>query len=130
MAADRDPFDVDALRIDPADPALAPRGATGTRKKKWQRKFIRVPWVWVDRLKSTNRGSTYRLALVLIYEHWRTGGRPIRLSNAMLAGDGVTGKSKWRALRELERFGLVKIERRPRKSPLVTPLVDPQTDDA
>jgi hypothetical protein len=118
----KDSFDVSALRVDPADSGFVIK-ATGSRKAKWQRKFIRVPWEWVDRLKTTNRGSTYRLALLLIYEYWRTGGRPIRLSNAMLAGDGVTRKSKWRALRELEQLELVKIERRPRKSPVVTLLM-------
>ena len=121
-------FDVNALRIDPADSAFVSKAA-GSRKAKWQRKFVRVPWAWVDRLKSTNRGSTYRLALLLIYEDWRTGGRPIRLSNAMLAGDGITRKSKWRALEELEQLELVRIERRPRKSPVVTLIRGTQTED-
>jgi hypothetical protein len=124
----KDSFDVNALRIDPADSAFVSK-AGGSRKAKWQRKFVRVPWAWVDRLKSTNRGSTYRLALLLIYEDWRTGGRPIRLSNTMLAEHGVTRKAKWRALRELEQLELVKVERRPRKSPIVTPLTGPQTED-
>jgi hypothetical protein len=121
----KDPFDIAALRIDPADSRMADRGAKA-RKKGWQRKFIRVPWVRVERLKATKRAVTYRLALFLIYEHWRGGGRPIRLSNVMLAGDGVDRRSKWRALRELESFGLVRVERRARKSPLIALLVDPR----
>jgi hypothetical protein len=120
----KDSFDVAALRIDPADAKFVTKAA-GSRKVKWQRKFIRVPWAWVDQLKATKRASTYRLALIMIYEYWRTGGRPIKLSNAMLAGDGVTRKSKWRALRELEQLGLVKVERQPRKSPMVTLLIGP-----
>ena len=40
MAANRDPIDMEALQIDPADPALVPRSAGKTRKKKWERKFI------------------------------------------------------------------------------------------
>ena len=39
MASDQDQFDIDALRIDPTDPAFVPRGATKTRKKKWERKI-------------------------------------------------------------------------------------------
>jgi hypothetical protein len=125
----KDSFDVNALRIDPADSAFVTKPA-GAQKAKWQRKFVRVPWAWIDRLKTSNRGSTYRLALLLIYEYWRTGSRPIRLSNAMLAGDGITRKSKWRALRELEQLELVKVERRPRKSPVVTLLMGTQTEDS
>ena len=55
MAANRDPIDIEALRIDPADPALVPRSAGKTRKKKWERKFILFPWSWLDRLKARPR---------------------------------------------------------------------------
>ena len=34
MAANRDPIDIEALRIDPADPTLVPKKADKTRKKK------------------------------------------------------------------------------------------------
>jgi hypothetical protein len=118
----KDPFDVDALRIDPADPRLA-RHRAKARKAKWERKFVQFPWLWAERLQATNRGSTYRLALHLLYEHWRNGGRPIKLTNAMLAGEGVSRRSKCQALPELERFGLVRVERHPKKSPVVTLLI-------
>jgi len=117
--AKNDPFAVEDLRVDPSDSTLVSKAAR-PRKAKWERKFIQFPWLWVERLETTNRGSTYRLALLLLYEYWRNGGRPIKLSNAKLANNGLTRKSKWRALLELERFGLVKVERRPRKSPLIT----------
>ena len=119
-----DPFDIKNLRVDLNDPNLKPKAAGRSKpNKKWQRKFVQVPWVWIDRLKVSNRGVTYRLALLLLYEYWQTGGRPIHLSNVMLTGDGVTRRSKWRALLELEQFGLLKVERRPRKSPVVTLLL-------
>jgi hypothetical protein len=115
-----DPFDIDGLRIDPADPAYVGKAAKPRKPKKWQREFVRVPWSWVDRLKAVNRGSTYRVALLLLYGYWRNGGKPIRLSNAALIGEGVTRHSKRRALKELEQFGLVKVKRCARKSPTVT----------
>ena len=114
-----DPFDIDGLRIDPTDPAYVGK-ATKSDKAKWQRKFVHVPWAWMDQLKLVNRGSTYRVALLLLYTHWRNGGRPIRLSNAALIGEGVTRHSKSRALKELERLGLIKVGRHTRKSPVVT----------
>jgi hypothetical protein len=80
----------------------------------------------LDQLKATNCASTYKLALFLIYEHWRNGGRAIRLANAALAEVGVTRRTKGQALAELERFGLIKVERRRQASPLVTLLVDPR----
>ena len=44
-------------------------------------------------------------------------------SGVALAGKGVSGRSKWNALAELERLGLIKIERRNKKSPAIRLLV-------
>jgi hypothetical protein len=128
MDSDRDQFDIDALRIDPTDPAYVPRGdgATKTRTKKWERKFVHFPWAWLDRLKATGRGATYRVALLLLYEYWRTGGRAIKLTNIAAAEVGVLPDAKGRALDDLERAGLIKVNRRPKRSPLVTVLINPQ----
>jgi hypothetical protein len=121
-----DPFDIDGLRIDPADSAYVGK-APKSRKPKWHREFVRVPWAWVDRLKAVNRGATYRVALLLLYGHWRNSGRPIRLSNSALIREGVTRSSKSRALQELEQLGLIKVKRCLRKSPMVTLKLVPKT---
>jgi hypothetical protein len=109
-----DPFDLERLRVNPADLQRKPK------PKKWRRHYVRFPWEWAERMKAVNRGCTYRLALLLVYEHWRTGGRSIMLSTAGLEQEGLSRRSKWRALLELEQLGLVRVERRPRKSPRIT----------
>jgi hypothetical protein len=43
--------------------------------------------------------------------------------NGMLKYDGISWKSKWRALTDLERRGLITVVRRRRKSPIVRVLV-------
>ena len=120
-----DPFDPANLRIDPTDPAFAPEpdAPNPKRKGKWKRQFTRFPYAWQVRLQDCKAGSTYRLALYLLYEHWRNGGRRIRLSNGVLAAEGVDRTTKWDGLRILERAGLVRVERRQRKAPLVTCLL-------
>jgi hypothetical protein len=90
-----------------------------TATKKWRRQFVRVPWSWVERLQEAKRISTYRLALVLVYEHWRTGGRPITLSNVFTHAEGLSRRSKWRAIAELESLGLVQVKRHKRRAPRV-----------
>jgi hypothetical protein len=82
--------------------------------------FVRVPWTWIERLAKTQSANTYRVALHLLYLHWKSKGDPIKLANGMLALDGVTRFSKWRSLRELEQLGLIRMERHPRKSPTIT----------
>jgi hypothetical protein len=107
-------FDLGRLLVDPADPRLR---KVGKRAKRWRRQYVQFPWTWVERLQAARRISTYRLALVLVYEHWRTGGRPIVLSNMLAKAEGLSPRSKWNALAELEALGLVQVERRPSRSP-------------
>src|SRR5262245_4694524 len=113
---EENPFeDLDALRrVDPADPRGQRRPA---KTKKWRRRYVQFPWTWIERLQSATRVSTYRLALLLVYEHWRTDGQPIVLTNALALAEGVSRRTKWNVLIELEQLGLVRVERRSRKSP-------------
>jgi hypothetical protein len=90
------------------------------QRKAWRREYVRVPWKWVERLQTTRRVNTYRLALLLLYEHWRTGGQPIALSNVGLVAEGINRRSKWNALTELERLELVQVDRRNGRSPRAT----------
>ena len=81
---DPNPFDLATLRVDPE------RVRQPARPKKWRRQFVHVPWQWVERLQAAKRISTYRLALVLLYESWRLGGRPITLSNVFALAEGLS----------------------------------------
>jgi hypothetical protein len=88
-----------------------------------RQQFTKFPDSWSSRLRSA-RGVTYRVALSILRQHWKTNGQPFRLSNAALEKEGVGRHSKWRALQELEEAGLIRVEMRPRKSPVVTVLVE------
>jgi len=88
------------------------------RAKRRQR-FVKFPLEWADRLAKINCGPAWPVALYLLYHHWRAGGRPIPLSTVGLKEWGVASRSKRRALTKLEAAGLIRVERRVRKSPLV-----------
>jgi hypothetical protein len=85
--------------------------------------FTMVPGIWAERLTRARFIATYRVALHLLYQHWWQRGQSFTLSNGAIAS--VSRRMKWRALAELEQLGLVSIERRPRKSPIITILVAP-----
>lgn len=89
--------------------------------------FVKVPGAWVEKLAQARYVVTYRVALHLLYQHWKGRGRPILLANGQLKMGGVSRGTKWRGLRELERLGLISIERRPRKSPIITVYVSEQS---
>jgi hypothetical protein len=54
------------------------------------------------------------------YRAWADGVSTIPLANQTLAAWGVSRQMKYRGLRYLERAGLVRVEYRGRRSPLVT----------
>jgi hypothetical protein len=109
-----DPFDLKGLVLPRERLAVVPR-----KTQKRRQHFVKVPWIWIERLNKSP-GNTYRVALYVLYEHWKHSGKAFLLPNGMLAADGVTRFSKWRALGELEKLGLIRIERRQRKSPILT----------
>jgi hypothetical protein len=124
MNRPRDIFDdLAALRIDQNDPRLVPKTSNQRPKAKRQRQFIIVPRIWMLQLRSAKKVTTYRLALLLLYEHWRNGGQPVRVTNALAAEFGVLRRSKHSALEELKQLNLIEVERGPRTAPLVTPLL-------
>jgi hypothetical protein len=115
----RDPFDLEALHVDPADPSLVVKRATvPTKILKRRNQFIMMPMPWFEKLAGTT-DQTHRVVLYLLHLHWKGNGGPIKLANGMLRSCGVSPRSKWRALAELEQRGLIEVERRPRRSPIV-----------
>ena len=102
----------------------AGNSAVSTRRK-WERhkdQFVKVPMAWVRQLQKASGTSTYRLALYLLFCHWKNGGRANTVSNVAVAEYGISRRQKWRALTELEHLGLIHLERRGGQSPMVTVL--------
>lgn len=94
-----------------------PAAARAT-KAKLKGEFVMVPHAWAERLCGAT-GATYALAIELLYLVWRRRTKELVLSNKAAAAAGVSRKSKWRGLRELEKRGLVTVELRPKRSPIV-----------
>jgi hypothetical protein len=118
---DDDPFDdLSKLAIDPDDPKFkAPYVPARIRKRREQ--FIIVPMRWKEALgaKPRARGTTYDVALHLLHAHWKNHGRAFKLPNGWLRYDGISRFAKWRALIDLERRKLIRIERRPCRTPII-----------
>jgi hypothetical protein len=116
MMDDQDDICIEKLRVDPKQQSNLEQKPG---KLVWQRIFTRLPREWELRLLTAKRISTYRLAIELLYLHWKGNGKPIIVSNKVARAVKICARSKWEALAELERLGLIEVERRPRKSPRV-----------
>jgi len=119
-------LDVSAFRV--TSEMLSERPIIQKKTRKRRLHWVRLPMAWYERLEGAP-GQTYRVALYLLYLHWKGNGKPIKLANGMLKMDGVPPESRRRALRDLERRGVISVERRPRKSPIITLWAAPETPD-
>ena len=117
---DQDEIGIERLRVDPALMGrVLEHQARKSKRKGWQRNYTQVPREWELRLLGAKRISTYRLAIELLYLHWYNNGKPVTVSSKVAQAAKISIRSKWEALAELERLGLVEVDRRPRKSPRV-----------
>lgn len=118
MAEDCDP-ELGLLKECRLDPHFAPDAArkieSGVAKKRRTR-FVIFPQLWIERLSGARHIATYRVALRVLQKHGQARGQPFPLPNNI---EGVGRWAKSTALSELEQLGLIHVERRDRKSPLV-----------
>lgn len=81
-------------------------------------KFVKFPRMWqVCLAEKRADASTYRLALYLLDR--AAFSEQVPLGNRVLEKHGVSRAGKWRAMEQLRRAGLIAVEARKGKSPLV-----------
>jgi hypothetical protein len=95
---------------------------TPTTIKKRREQFVMLPMWWYEKLGNPKPTSLYTwpVAVYVLHLNWNSRGEPFKLANGMLSYDGVDRFVKSRALRDLERRGLISVDRRNRKSPIIT----------
>jgi len=91
--------------------------ANNPKRKEWRRLYTLLPRAWEVRLLGAKRIVTYRLAAELLYLHWLSGGKTIAVTGKVAKAAKLSLRSKSNALAELERLGLIEMERGPRRSP-------------
>jgi hypothetical protein len=115
--AEKEAFNLDDYRA-----SLEMKGKSRRHKKG----FVMVPETWMQRLTKATRVGTIKLGLRLLYASWKSNGAPIKVSNEMATAAGLgrdPKRRKFRALAELEGFGLIAVERCKKQAPVVTMLL-------
>jgi hypothetical protein len=88
--------------------------------------FKCLPDLWIEKLQGTRYIATWKLAAHLLELDWKQyrkpflEGEPIILSNDWLKANNLSRHGKCDGLREMMELGLILVQFRPRKSPLVT----------
>jgi hypothetical protein len=125
VTGDDEHFDLNDFKLEPESETVGTR-VVGVPKriKKRSQHFVMIPRSWVDIITANTKDKTLAVVCHLLYETWRQRGGTIKVSNGMLGLDGVGRGAKWRVLNMLEKTGLVSIDRRDKKSPIVTVNID------
>jgi hypothetical protein len=82
--------------------------------------FVKVPLWWLEQVAKATRSPQVFVAVWLLHLSWKKGGLSFPLPNGRLALRGFDRQAKRRALANLERAGLITVERRNGKTPVVT----------
>jgi hypothetical protein len=108
------------MRDDSFDPLDDPPPSPKSKpkpKRAWKRHYTKVPDEWVRRLrKARHPSSTWSLAHELLYLHWKDGDGPIVVAGKVIGAAEISRRSAYDALAELQRLGLVQVEREPGKA--------------
>jgi hypothetical protein len=121
---DRDPFDLDGLRMPETGERVPGTIADHLAKEKEARKgkkFIKLPLIWNDHM-NTIGDKAQIVARYILQLDFKNHGQPFPLPNGPLLAMGVSRRMKHAALTKLERLGLIEVVRRPKKSPLIRAL--------
>lgn len=121
-----DPDEIEQI-LEGMTTATPKRTGKSKGERKWQRHCTVIPRTWELRLLQAKRISTYRLAHELLYLHWYGKGKSVTVSSNVAKAVKISARSKWEALAELDRLGLIEVHRKPRKSPRVV-LLHTQTN--
>jgi hypothetical protein len=120
----RDDFNISEIQIEVA--SIEAERLASKRRPRRQDQFVMVPLEWVNRLTGARYTATATLALHLLHRAFKERQQTIKLANRLLTSLGISRWQKWRALTELETMGLISVEHRARKSPIITLLYPAQ----
>jgi hypothetical protein len=96
------------------------RVPTKTRDREDQ--YFKMPMRWLRKLSTRPRANsaTWCIACHLLRLNYEHHGLPFKLSNGVLKYTGIDRHVKYRVLSELEKLGLIAVDRRIRKSPIIS----------
>src|SRR5262249_43198838 len=97
--------------------------ASAPAKRKKAEPFVKVPLWWIKKATTATRTSKALVCVWLLHLAWKTKSTTFPLPSGKLGKLGVSRYAKRSALRELEASGLIAVEQRCGKNPLVTLVV-------
>jgi DNA-binding transcriptional ArsR family regulator len=92
------------------------------KAKKISGEFLKgpIPLPWLTAVTKLSGKAPLAVALAVWFEAGRRKSNEVKLTTAILQRFSVNRKAKYTALKALEKAGLVRVRREPRRNPVVT----------
>ncbi len=84
--------------------------------------FVKVPMALAARAACATGSQRMMVWLYVLHRCWQRQAPSIVLSNSALMAYGISREVKRQALKDLAAAGLIVVDYRPNKNPIVTPL--------
>ena|ERR1700724_3745625 len=94
--------------------------ATATKVNPKKETFVKVPLWWIERATYATRAPQAFVCVWLLHLAWKTKSTTFPVPNGLLEARGVDRRMKRRALAALEAAGMITVDRRDSKTPIVT----------
>jgi hypothetical protein len=91
-----------------------------TTSRRRSEPFVQVPVRWAGLMTRAAKSPKAFVGLWLLHLAWKAKSHTVMLPNAKLEAYGVSRLAKYRALRDFEQAGLIRVDWRKRKTPRVT----------
>jgi hypothetical protein len=117
--------DLDRLRMPPVPLKTrwnAKRQGPRSSASRIKGEFLKgpIPLKWLSGAAELGGKAPLAVALALCFESGRKRSQVVTLTSAVLRRFSVNRKAKYRGLEALKEAGLIRVERRPKKNPIVT----------
>jgi hypothetical protein len=93
--------------------------------RDYKPRFVRVPIWWMLLATEATHTKQAMVAIELLLQSWRKQRMTFPLPSGRLKRHGISRMTTWRALQQLKKRGLITIEMRGQKAPLITFTVAP-----
>jgi len=93
-----------------------------SKRPKTKEAFAKITASQCKKLVHVESGASVKIFIVLAYHSFKHWDKPFQLSTDNLAKNGFSRTTQWRALTQLEKVGLISVERRHRGPPIITVL--------
>jgi len=125
--------DLDRLRLVNSQTGIPSQKVPSTLRtpKRIQGEFLKgpIPLNWLTIASELRGKSPLAVALAVWFQVGRRKSMEVVLTSAVLERFGVKRKAKYTALHSLEVAGLLRVQRRPRRNPIVTVLDVPDASN-